>query len=80
MKMLPWVIKYEDYQWQICRDLKVIAMLRRLQLGYAKYCCFMCEWDGRDRPSHYIETNISNKLLQLTVTKSFCHLCILNRG
>jgi hypothetical protein len=26
-----------------------------LQLGYTKYCCFLCEWDSRDRKKHYIQ-------------------------
>jgi hypothetical protein len=27
----------------------VIAILLGRQLGYTKYCCFLCEWDSRDR-------------------------------
>jgi hypothetical protein len=23
-----------------------------LQLGYTKHCCFLCEWDSRDRKNH----------------------------
>jgi hypothetical protein len=26
-----------------------------LQLGYTKHCCFICEWDSRDRKIHYIK-------------------------
>jgi len=36
-------------------DLKVVAILTGLQLGYTKYCCFLCEWDIRDRKSHYFK-------------------------
>jgi hypothetical protein len=39
----------------ICGDLNVIALLVGLQLGYTKYCCFLCEWDSRDRKNHYIQ-------------------------
>ena len=28
-----------------------------LQSGYTKYCCFMCEWNSRDRHLHYVEKN-----------------------
>ncbi|KAK1789290.1 hypothetical protein P4O66_015230, partial [Electrophorus voltai] len=28
-------------------DLKVVVLLMGLQLEYAKYCCFLCEWDSR---------------------------------
>lgn len=24
-----------------------------LQLGYTKYCCFICEWDSHAKESHY---------------------------
>jgi hypothetical protein len=27
----------------------VIALLLGFQLGYTKYCCFLCEWDSRDK-------------------------------
>lgn len=28
-----------------------------MQLGYIKYCCFLCMWDSTDRKSHYIKTD-----------------------
>ncbi|CAH1388743.1 unnamed protein product, partial [Nezara viridula] len=49
-------IKYQDYQWQICGDLKVVAILLGMQRGFTKFCCFLCEWDSRDRASHYIRS------------------------
>jgi hypothetical protein len=33
----------------------VIALLLGLHLGYSKYCCFLCEWDSKDRKNHYIQ-------------------------
>src|SRR4051794_23880544 len=33
MQVLLAAIKYKDYQWQICGDLKVIAILLGMQLG-----------------------------------------------
>jgi hypothetical protein len=56
MKLLLEKIHYERYKWDICGDLKVIALLLRLQLGYAKYCCFLCALDSRDRKKHFIQT------------------------
>lgn len=53
MKTLLLRIKYDEHQWQICGDLKVVALLLGLQLGYTKFCCFICEWDSRDRKEHY---------------------------
>jgi hypothetical protein len=43
---------YEDRQWNICADLKVVAMLIGLQEGYTKFCCFLCESDSRARDRH----------------------------
>lgn len=53
LKMLLRCIKYEDHKWNICADLKVVALLTGLQSGYTKYCCFLCEWDSRARDKHY---------------------------
>ncbi|UYV76697.1 hypothetical protein LAZ67_14001794 [Cordylochernes scorpioides] len=41
MELLLKKIEYERYGWKICSDLKVIAFLRGLQLGYTKFCCFL---------------------------------------
>ncbi|XP_014779612.1 uncharacterized protein LOC106875835 [Octopus bimaculoides] len=46
-------IRYDEHQWQLCGDLKVVAFVMGLQGGYTKYCCFLCEWDNRTRGSHY---------------------------
>ena len=40
-------------RWSVCADLKVVAILTGLQLGYTKYCCFLCLWDSRARSEHY---------------------------
>lgn len=53
MKIILDKIMYEKFNWNICGDLKVIAMLLGLQTGYTKFCCFLCEWDSRDRKSHF---------------------------
>jgi hypothetical protein len=55
MKLLLEKIHYEKCKWNICGDLKVIALLLGLQLGYTKYCCFLCQWDSKDRKNHYIQ-------------------------
>jgi hypothetical protein len=35
-------ICYEDHQWNIYADLKVVALLTGLQGGDTKCCCFQC--------------------------------------
>jgi len=47
MKILMEAINYDKFKWQICGDLKVIALLFGLQQGLTKYFCFICEWDSR---------------------------------
>lgn len=42
-----------DYQWLICSDLKVVAILNGLQSGYTKFMCFLCKWDSREKCKHY---------------------------
>jgi len=53
MKILMEAINYDKFKWQICGDLKVIALLHGLQQGFTKYCCFICEWDSRALSLHY---------------------------
>jgi len=53
-KLLLGKIKYEEFKWKLCGDLKVVALLLGMQLGYTKYCCFLCEWDSRDKKNHYV--------------------------
>jgi len=26
-----------------------------VQLVSTKYCCFLCEWDSRDKKNHYVD-------------------------
>jgi hypothetical protein len=33
-------IRYYEHQWNICADLKVIALLTAQKGGYTKFCCF----------------------------------------
>jgi hypothetical protein len=55
MKLLLEKIHYgKYYKWNICWDLKVTALFG-LQLGCTKYCCFLCEWDSRERKKNYIK-------------------------
>jgi hypothetical protein len=53
MKLLLNCVNYKKYQWQLCGDLKVVAVLLALQQGYKKVCCCLCEWDSREKTSHY---------------------------
>jgi len=53
MKLFLGKFKYDEFMWKLCGDLKVAALLLRMQLGYTKYCCFLCEWYSQDKKNHY---------------------------
>ena len=53
MELLLEAIKYSEYQWSLCGDLKVIGLLMGMQAGFTKYCCFLCLWDSRAVSQHY---------------------------
>ena len=56
MSKLIKLIRYQQYNWKICGDLKVISLLLGFQSGYTKYCCFLCLWDSTARGHHNIKT------------------------
>ena len=53
METILQLIKYSEYKWSICEDLKVIGLLLGMQMGYTKHQCFLCQWDSRDDSHHY---------------------------
>ena len=55
LKQLLNKLEYSKYGWHICGDLKVVSMLMGLQLGYVKYCCFLCEWDSQAKTLRYLK-------------------------
>ena len=57
MQLLLEAIKYSEYQWILCGDLKVIGLLMGMQAGFTKYCCFLCLWDSRAVSQHYKQKN-----------------------
>jgi hypothetical protein len=52
MKLLLEKIQCEKCNWNTVGDLKVTVLLFGLQLGYTKFCCFVCEWESRNRKSY----------------------------
>ena len=42
-----------NFKWKLHGDLKVVALLLGMQLGYTNYCCCLCEWECRDK-NHYV--------------------------
>ena len=55
LKQLLNELEYSKYGWHICGDLKIVSLLKVLQLGYTKYCCILCEWESRAKTLHYLK-------------------------
>ena len=51
IKLLLEKIQHEKHDWNVCG---FIAVLPGLQLGNAKFCRFLCEWDSKGRIHHHI--------------------------
>ena len=47
-------IRYQEHQWMICVDLKMVNFLLGQQSGYTKYPCFVRLWDSRASHEHWI--------------------------
>jgi hypothetical protein len=72
-------INYKKYKWHISADLKVVAILVGLQLGYTKHCCFLCEWDSRARLSHYVVKQWSKRKQHIPGQKNIIHPALVDR-
>lgn len=57
LKQILEMIKWNEHQWRISADLKVIALLSGLQTGYTKHMCYLCLWDTRYRYNQYEKRN-----------------------
>jgi len=54
MEQLLGKTKYDKFKWRLCGDLKVLTLLLRMDLRYTKYCCFLCEWDIREKKNYCV--------------------------
>lgn len=48
-------IKYQNHQWIICVDLKMVNFLLGRQGGSTKFPCFICLWDSRDKQYYWLQ-------------------------
>ena len=46
-------VKYEDREWCVIDDFKMIGFLTGLQGGYTKHMCFLWLWDSGADHVHY---------------------------
>lgn len=47
VKHLLRLVKYNDHDWEMIRDFKMIGFLADLQGYFIKYLSFLCYWDSR---------------------------------
>lgn len=47
-------IQYNEHQWDVRSDLKVVALVTGMQTGNTKFSCCLCEFDTRSTEEHYI--------------------------
>lgn len=73
MKQLLHSVQYNKHNWCLCGDLKVVALLLGMQLGFTKYCCFLCEWDSRASGLHYDKKDWTPRTTFIPGTKSIAH-------
>ena len=55
VKILLDAVKYDEYNWQLIGDFKMVRFLMGLQSGYTKFPCYLCLWDSRADAKHYIQ-------------------------
>ena len=53
VKHLLRLVKYEEHDWEVIGDFKMIGFLTGLQGGFTKHPCFLCYWDRRATARYY---------------------------
>nr|XP_047125236.1 uncharacterized protein LOC124807409 [Hydra vulgaris] len=53
IRMMLQKLRYNEHQWSICVDLKMVNFFLGQQSGYTKYPCFICLWDSRAKEDHW---------------------------
>lgn len=53
IKFLLNKVNYNKFDWKICVDLKMVAILYGLQGGYTTFMCFICKWNTRNEANFW---------------------------
>ena len=48
------LVNYSYFKFNVCCDLKVVGLLSGIKSGFAKFQCFLCHFEGRQRHLHYV--------------------------
>lgn len=56
MKLIFEKVKYNEHNWDVSGDLKVVALIMGFQLGRTRNGCFICTWISTAKIEHYDAT------------------------
>ena len=80
MKSILDKIKYAEYEWVICGDLKVLSILLGQQGGNTKYPCFLCLWwDSRAKQDHWIKREWLSREVFILGEKNIKNIPLVNK-
>ena len=65
--------------WNVCADLKVVALLTGLQGGCTKFCCFLCGWHRRARDRHCHVKQWPHRGEMILGQKNVAHRALVDR-
>lgn len=72
------LVKYNEHNWEVCGDFKMVNFLLGQQSGYTKFSCFLCEWDSRDRQNHWIKKEWPKRRALIVVHKNVIEKSLIN--
>ena len=52
VKTLVIALEYDQFNWQVIRDFRMVAFLVGLQGGLTKFPCYLCHWNSRNTTAH----------------------------
>jgi len=55
-------------------------VLLGLQLGYTKFCYFLCDWDSSDRKQHYVQNQWPKRESLIQGRKTVVNTPLINPG
>lgn len=65
------LVRYNDHNWMIVSDLKVVNLLLGIRGTYPRYACPYCHWQGRVTGEHWVRTDWPLRTAQNTEVGSF---------
>ena len=57
VKMLLSALRYDQYNWEVIGDFKMVAFLMGFNKVFTKFPCYLCLWDSRNTNFHYHKRN-----------------------